>query len=421
MRLLFCSAQLPGHLDWGGYLPTAVELAQRGHTVLWASGAAVGKRVAAAGLSFQVLEETGWRWPPPPPLPTPTVHDEAWQQRRALRALDQWLDVGRVSAAFTELSLVAEAFCPDMVITEPFVAAAGLAAEQAGAPLVVAGWPAFERRPDTPTGTQSELVDLARRRLVELTLGFGLRGRYWTPGGPPSILSPDLHITYWSPSWYGQQPLAAQTRHVGGSPAPKTSADRGLPPPDQMPWVLITLGTSFNNDPNFFLAAAHAAARLGCLPIVVLGRHAQPDDETWLRRLPPGTPVRCLIAFDAVLPYLAAAIHHGGAGTTHALVTSAVPQIVVPHAADQTYQGAGVVHSGVGYYMPPKNVSIDSLEAALATLLPDLSEFRSRARQVQAEFGALGGANAAADAIEHTAKMATQQGTKKGAGSEGTG
>ena len=43
MRLLFCSAQLPGHLDWGGYLPTAVELAQRGHTVLWASGAAVGR------------------------------------------------------------------------------------------------------------------------------------------------------------------------------------------------------------------------------------------------------------------------------------------------------------------------------------------------------------------------------------------
>ena len=149
MRLLFCSAQLPGHLDWGGYLPTAVELAQRGHTVLWASGAAVGKRVAAAGLSFQVLEETGWRWPPPPPLPTPAVQDEAWQQRRALRALDQWLDVGRVAAAFTELALVAEAFRPDMVVTEPFVAAAGLVAEQAGVPLVVAGWPAFERKPET--------------------------------------------------------------------------------------------------------------------------------------------------------------------------------------------------------------------------------------------------------------------------------
>ena len=170
--------------------------------------------------------------------------------------------------------------------------------------------------------------------------------------------------------------------------------------------MLITLGTSFNNDPNFFLAAAYAATRLGCLPVVTLGRHAQPEDETWLRRLPPGTPVRCLIAFDATLPYLAAAIHHGGAGTTHALVTHAVPQIVVPHAADQTYQGAGVVHSGIGYYMPAKSVTVDSLAAALATLLPDLSSFRSRARQVQTEFAALGGPQAAADAIVNVAKSA---------------
>jgi MGT family glycosyltransferase len=173
-----------------------------------------------------------------------------------------------------------------------------------------------------------------------------------------------------------------------------------------MPWVLITLGTSFNNDPNFFLAAAHAAANMGCLPIVALGRPQAPEDESWLRRLPGGTPVRTLIAFDAVLPYLAAAIHHGGAGTTHALVTNAVPQIVVPHAADQTYQGAGVVHSGVGHYLPPKQVTIATLEAALATLLPDLSEYRARARQVQAEFAALGGAKAAADAIEAAGKPA---------------
>jgi MGT family glycosyltransferase len=396
MRLLFCSAQLPGHLDWGGYLPTAVELAQRGHNVLWASGAAVGKRVAAVGLPFQVLEETGWRWPPPPPMPTPAAQDVAWQQRRALRALDQWLDVARVAAAFTELSLVAEAFQPDIVISEPFVAAAGLVAEQLGVPLVVAGWPAFERK----AAADSELVRLARMRLAELTLRFGLQGRYWTPAGPPALLSPDLHVTYWSPAWYGQQALQPQTRHFGGSPTPRAAADRGLPPPDQLPWVLITLGTSFNNDPNFFLAAAHAAARLGCLPIVALGRPVQPEDGAWLRRLPAGAPVRCLIAFDAVLPYLSAAIHHGGAGTTHALVTRAVPQIVVPHAADQTYQGAGVVYSGIGYYMPAKNVTIDSLEGALATLLPDLSEFRSQALKVQVEFAALGGASAAADAIE---------------------
>ena len=45
MRFLFVSAQIPGHLDWGGYLETAAELHRRGHDVLWASGPAVAPLV----------------------------------------------------------------------------------------------------------------------------------------------------------------------------------------------------------------------------------------------------------------------------------------------------------------------------------------------------------------------------------------
>ena len=48
MRILCISAQLPGHLDWGGYLATAAELARRGHEVLWTSGIAVAERTYKA-------------------------------------------------------------------------------------------------------------------------------------------------------------------------------------------------------------------------------------------------------------------------------------------------------------------------------------------------------------------------------------
>ena len=47
MRILCVSAQLPGHLDWGGYLATAAELARRGHDMLWTSGIAVAEQVHA--------------------------------------------------------------------------------------------------------------------------------------------------------------------------------------------------------------------------------------------------------------------------------------------------------------------------------------------------------------------------------------
>src|SRR3954447_26798927 len=98
MRILCSSAQLPGHLDWGGYLATAVELQRRGHEVIWASAIAVAERVGRAGLPFHGLLETGWRWPPPPPLmPEGNADPQSIQQQRQLRALDQWLDVERVA------------------------------------------------------------------------------------------------------------------------------------------------------------------------------------------------------------------------------------------------------------------------------------------------------------------------------------
>jgi len=400
MRILCCSAQLPGHLDWGGYLLTAAELQRRGHPVLWASGAAVREAVVQAGVAFQGLTETGWRWPPPPPLPAPTTPaDPVWQAQRAMRALDQWLDEARVADAVAELLAVAKEFRPDVIVTETFVAAAGIVAGCLAVPLVVAGWPAI--RPGG--GAHATLVPTARGRLDRLLARFGAQGTFWTQSGPPALLSPRLHLTYWSPSWYAGVPLQPQTQHVGGSTAGNKPIDATLPSAEEQPWALITLGTSFNDDPAFFVAAAHAAKSLGCLPIVVLGRSAAAASvEQWAGRLPRTAVVRARVEFDAVLPATAVAIHHGGAGTTHALVTHGVPQIVVPHAADQIHQALGVTRSGVGVHIAAKQVTVDTLAAALATLLPDFSDCRRRAQAVQAEFAALGGAARAADLIELT-------------------
>jgi UDP:flavonoid glycosyltransferase YjiC (YdhE family) len=235
---------------------------------------------------------------------------------------------------------------------------------------------------------------------------FALTGINWTSVGPPALASPLLHITYWSPSWFAGMAIGAQSVHVGGVQAPaSTLHDEFLPPPNdalwETPWVLITLGTSFNVDPNFFIAAAHAADALGCIPLLALG---EPLDAVWVKAMRPRLPARAFLRphvdFDTVLPRVAAAIHHGGAGTTHALVLHAVPHIVVPHAADQTRQAQGVMRSGVGHYLPPKEVTVARLVDLLAELLPDRSPLRANAVALQAEFAALGGVPTAADLLE---------------------
>lgn len=392
MRLLFVSAQLPGHLDWGGYLRTATQLQQMGQTVLWASGKAVEPLVQTSGVPFHVLPETGWRWPPPPPLtPSAEVDVLALRRLRAERALDQWLDVTRVTRATEALITLGRSFRPDLIVGENFVGAAAIAAEVLQLPFIVVGWPAMP--PQVAAGDET-VIALARTRLQAILAHFQATGRNWTSTGAPAVLSPQLHLTYWSPRWYSGFTLLPQTQHVGGR-AP-TAAEPGWLSEDE-PLVFITLGTSFGQDANFFTNAATAAERLGCIPIVVLGGQFSREQRQALQaRLPANAQVYEHVDFARLLPRIAVAIHHGGAGTTHALVIHGVPQIIVPHAADQAHQAQGIVRSGVGLYLPAKEATADRFVQALAQLLPDLSKYRANAQVLREEFASLGGIKRAA-------------------------
>ena len=399
MRILFVSAPLPGHLDWGGYAATAAELHRRGHQVLWASGEGVQPILEKLGLPFHPLAETGWRWPPPPPLQVdPGAAQATFQRLRMVRSLDQWLGEDRVERATQALVELGRAFRPDLLVSEMFIAAAGIASELLDTPLVVAGWPAM---PTRVSPAARYIVQMAQDRLTRLLERFGARGVNWITDGPPALLSPHLHLTYWSPTWFAGLDLLPQNRHVGGLPGPVAPEPAWLAalPPDR-PRVFVTLGTTFTDDPNFFIAAAHGVVQAGGAPILAVGR----ADPAFLEKLRPRLPrlalVRERVDFAQVLPRVQAAIHHGGAGTTHALVTYGVPQIVVPHAADQGRQAAGVVRSGVGAQVPPRQVTVQGLAAMLRDFMAEGSAVRRRARALQEEFARLGGVPAAADLLE---------------------
>jgi sterol 3beta-glucosyltransferase len=58
--------------------------------------------------------------------------------------------------------------------------------------------------------------------------------------------------------------------------------------------------------------------------------------------------VRESVAHHMVLPRAAAAIHHGGAGTVHAVARAGIPSVVVPFIADQPFWGAVLHRRGLG-------------------------------------------------------------------------
>ncbi|MEO8393414.1 MAG: glycosyltransferase [Chloroflexota bacterium] len=412
-KFWFVSAPLFSHLDWGGYLATAQALQRRGHDVTWISETPVAGALAKAGIPFVPVRKTGWLWPPPPVPDLTTIPPQEAVMLRYRRALDTWLSEDLVGEAVEALiELAGEIGKPDVIVTDPFLTAAALASEALGVPLAVCGWPAQrELNEDFLFPVQKNLGSDSQKRIERLRERFGLQGVNIALGPTPSILSPHLHITYFSPSWYAadEDNILPQTLFVGGKPTPPEDA----PPawltaiPENTPLALVTLGTTFTGDLGFFSWAAQAAARIGFVPIVVIGWNpiAPEDKAKLIAALPKHTRLLNFVPFDHVLPRTQLMIHHGGMGTTHAALIYGLPQIVVPHAADQRGQARRVAQALVGLNLSAHDVKHGMLYEGVKALAND-EKVRQKAHDLAAELASLGGADRAAVALENVAKSA---------------
>lgn len=402
----FVSAPLFSHTDWGGYLKTAQALQGLGHQVIWVSGSALANVMQNAGIEFAEIEQTGWLWPPPPLPDTSTLTPQQAITLRYTRALDTWMTEDLVRQGTQNLIDLAERIGkPDVIVTDPFVSAAALAAEKIDVPLVVCGWLAMDDLDaEILFPVQRALGEESQRRMQSLYEHFGLEGRYFSHGPTPAILSPYLHIAYFTRDWFvaEESALLEQNEFVGGMPTPPV----GDPPswltdiPEDVPMALITLGTTFTGDLGFFSWAAHAAHRAGLIPLVVIGYNPISNDkkQELIRALPKGSRLLSFVPFDHVLPRVKLMFHHGGMGTTHAAVVHGVMQIVVPHAADQRAQARRVAQAKVGFNLSAHDVRNGKLlEGALA--LVNNEEVQKTADQLAQDMANLGGPPRAAELL----------------------
>ena len=72
-----------------------------------------------------------------------------------------------------------------------------------------------------------------------------------------------------------------------------------------------------------------------------------------------------------VLPHCAAAVHHGGAGTTAASLRAGLPTLVCAVTADQPFWGERVRALGVGAAVRLSSFTDDDARAGLAVLFDD--------------------------------------------------
>ena len=146
------------------------------------------------------------------------------------------------------------------------------------------------------------------------------------------------------------------------------------------PPIYIGFGSMSDGDPQHttrvLVEALEACGRRG----IILAGWADLGGGT----VPSKVLVVPSVPHPRLFPRVALAVHHGGAGTTAAAARAGIPQIVVPHIADQFYWGHQVHARGLGSRAIPRTaLTAAKLARAIEDVLsrPEIAE---NARDVKA-------------------------------------
>ena len=199
-----------------------------------------------------------------------------------------------------------------------------------------------------------------------------------------------LHLVACSPTIIGvPRDLPSTTAVIGAWVDPRPP---GAPPREVEAFlsagerpILVTFGSMASD-----AAAAHARAVEEALAV------------TRQRAIVQGLPLTASRAvcrsgpFDhrSVLQRVALAVHHGGAGTVHAVTAAGVPSIVVPHVGDQRYWALRLAQLGVAASpVGPEDFTAAALVDRITTAQrPEVREAAERLQDAMAREDGVAGA-----------------------------
>jgi UDP:flavonoid glycosyltransferase YjiC (YdhE family) len=208
---------------------------------------------------------------------------------------------------------------------------------------------------------------------------FERHGLSGEPDGPVAILDPT------PPSMQGDdRPPAWSIRYVpynGGGALPEWL----LQPPSRTR-ICVTLGTS----------VPYAAGVTGLTGVIEAVRDVDAEvvlalgeaDRSALGPLPDNVRLSGWVPLSALVPTCRVVVHHAGAGTTMNALVAGVPQLVLPHGADQHVNAGAVQQRGVGLSHLPAEADPPTVGRSLQRLLGD-PVFSQAADEVRREIADL--------------------------------
>lgn len=348
MRVLFVGGPLIGHTF--PMLPLALHLHEAGHEVLLGSGDEVVTALRDMLPVVTVADPMSVRVP----IQALALHPVA--ARNALRGSADPEVAARVFISVNErmaarVITAAQRFAPDLIVHEPFAAAAVIAADRLNVPAVL-----HNIGLDHGHEVNARLLGKLGMRHIFDTVDLSI--------APPSIVQ--------VPGW----PMRYVPFSTPGPPLPAWLTD-----PPSRSRILVTRSTMLgDNQPTFLKSVLRAAPHVDAEFVIV-----RPDSDIGRRRDLPGNirTVGWTVLSDA-LRTCTAMINHGGAGSVYAALHAGLPQILTPDTGDRGWNAALVDRRGAGISVPPRRIDADHITRLITD--PQLA---TAAQEVAAEMAAM--------------------------------
>jgi UDP:flavonoid glycosyltransferase YjiC (YdhE family) len=235
------------------------------------------------------------------------------------------------------------------------------------APSNVFGWPVYEAL------VGSRICNT----LNDCRSHFGLsRITQWA-----SWLQYKSKIGFW-PSWFadsgadslsGINPVGFVLGDDYSDEAPNLEAKELL---GHLPIVLISAGTGFFVEPEFFRLAVEGCEIAGCKPIIVC-RHRSLIPEDVLKHY----RVVRYVNWESILPHTAVCFNHGGMGIVGQAIKFGVPQVIVAKGGDRPDNAERVQKLGIGYSVKSSQRNAQDV-AAIVSRLASSKAVRARCDEV---------------------------------------
>ncbi|MDR7273773.1 macrolide family glycosyltransferase [Catenuloplanes atrovinosus] len=166
-------------------------------------------------------------------------------------------------------------------------------------------------------------------------------------------------------------------------------------PPGDLPVVLVSLGTAYNDRPDFYRTVLRSAETRPWHVVLAIGD----VDPAALGPVPPTVEIHRHVPQLAVLRHARAFVTHAGMGSTMEALHFQVPMVAIPQMAEQRANADRIAELGLGTTLPPAQVTADTLWTAIDEVTTS-HHIRTRLTWMRDELTTAGGTPAAADATE---------------------